>query len=147
MRRSIEVQMTTTLMLTHLGTYPIFEQTKENKQDAIDLCHKVLDLAMDINDESKYIGTIAVVYIVAEVMELTEILDTPIIVDLLRPRNGKSIRLKPEETYLIGELATEDYEGYIAWISQFLSEAGVDDIQSELEDLDAIQDAIQELPQ
>lgn len=142
MRKGITVQMTTNLMITYLGTYPIYEQTKENKQDATDLCNKVLDLAMETKDESKQTGMISVVYLAAELMELIEILDTAIIKELFT----ESIRLQPEETELIREMAMMDYKHYLDWIFPFLSKAGVDDIDSELRDLDNIQDAIQGLP-
>ena len=140
--KGITVRMTTSLMITYLGTYPIFEDTKENKQDAIDLCYDVLNISTNTKDESQQLGMIAVVYLVAGIMGLKEILNTLILKELLHPKHGLEKSFPPEAQQLVREMARMDYVGYIDWISPFLSKAGVIDINSELEDLDAIQDAI-----
>ena len=142
-RRGITVQMTTSLMVTYLGIFPVFEKTDEDTQDATDLCVKVWNIASETDDKSKQMGMIAVIYLVAELMELREILDTEFIKDFF----SKYIGLEPDGIELIRQLAMKDYEGYIDFISPFLSKAGVDDIESELIDLDTIQDAIQGVPQ
>lgn len=145
MRKSITVEMTPSFMITYLGTYPIFERTEENIKDAIDLSNKVLALVIETEDEPRQIGMMAVTYLVAEFMELTEILDHIIIKEFIEPQNGQCIKLPSDEVDIIKELAIEDYRGYIEWISPFLTKAGVDDVESELKDIDAIQDAIMEL--
>lgn len=138
------VQMTTSSMITYLSIYPAFEDNSENKQDAIDLCHRVLKIVFDIEDESMQIGMLSIVYLVSEIMELVEILETNIMREFFNPRHGLKQRLPPEGCQLIREIAREDYTGYIDWISPFLSKAGVVDIHTELEDLDAIQNIIAE---
>lgn len=138
MRKGISVQMTNSSMITYLGIQPVFEHTAENKQDAIDLCYKVLNIARDTDDNSMQVGMIAVVYFISNILELTEILNTDIIKQFTDATPGYTKNLTPEICKVISEEAHVDYEWYIGWISPFLSKAGVIDIQEELEDLDAI---------
>ncbi len=145
MRKGITVQMTTGSMITYLALHPAFEYTEENKQDATDLCWKVLDLSMHVDDYSKRLGMTAVIYITASIMDIEEILNTATMKELLKPRNGIRESFPPEAQIQIREFAQSYYEGYVDWISPFLSMAGVTDIDSELKDLDAIQEAIQRM--
>ncbi len=137
------LRMRTDTLLTFLATRPIYARTEDQQQVATDICHTLLNHIPIVQDESEQVGMIGIVYLVAEVMQLEKILNDELISLCLFSESGSLAEVFPPQTIkMISELAHDDFQHYIQWISPFLLKAGVSDIESELKEIDAIQDVL-----
>ncbi len=137
------LRLETNTLITYLATRPIYEFTEEQKEVSVDMCNILLKHLLTVEDESQQMGMVAIVYMVAQMLELEEILSNEIIDLCLFSESGSLAEAFPPQTIkMISELARDDFQHYIQWISPFLLKAGVSDIESELKEIDAIQDVL-----
>ena len=138
----ITLTTTTDVLIVALALKPLFEQTEEVREDARIAGKELLNHSQKIEDYTDRAKLIGFVYIIAQIMEIKELLDDEIIKTFPIDEGENKELFTSKGFEPIRDMALFDQDYYMKWIAPFIKNAGVLNIDEALEELRVIEKTV-----
>ena len=138
----ISITMIADVLIVALSLKPILKQSEEVREDARVAGKQLLDVSQELEDNGDRAKLIGFIYIVAQIMQIEELLEHEIIKAFTSIKGEHDALLSCEMFEDRRDTALCDQDHYLKWIAPFVENARVRDIDESLEELRVIAKAI-----